>query len=362
MWFNIKSNWYLQKKNDFSAKEKEKETPTGEGFQQEEIINNFCNLKNDLIQEQAGNEQRQKDFRINFNKRNYNSFTYPDWLQNSLKIILINIEDSFKQYEKTLSYYNEQIKESIKKILNEKINFYEASSEYNDLKMNIQQTISDQKKRESDSLNKKNNDITSAFMGYMRDKISSSMGDLKRLVKEITEIKKNNETFLQECQKKVNYIIKKENEIKNNNYFMANEIKKKEENLDILKRNRVILVTHITFLNSNKDKLSKMIEDFNMIEKSNLNNTYQNEEIWEKILKNITKLNDEIGIEINNKKNNPQESIDFAFIESEIKNISNAPAFILKDSFYNKEDKDKAYNNLKEKEKLIVPKIYYDNR
>ena len=105
-----------------------------------------------------------------------------------------------------------------------------------------------------------------------------------------------------------------------------------------------------------------MIEDFKMIEKNNLNNTYQNEEICEKILKNITKLNDEIGIEINNKKNNPQESIDFAFIESEIKNISNAPAFILKDSFYDKGDKDLAYNNLKEKEKLIVSKIYYDNR
>ena len=128
----------FKKKNDFSAEEKEKETPTGEGFQQEEIINNFCNLKNDLIQEQAGNEQRQKDFRINFNKRNYNSFTYPEWFQNSLRIILTNIEDSFKQYERDLSSYNEQIKESIKKILNEKINFYEASSEYNDLKMNIQ--------------------------------------------------------------------------------------------------------------------------------------------------------------------------------------------------------------------------------
>ena len=162
--------------------------------------------------------------------------------------------------------------------------------------------------------------------------------------------------------KKVNYIIKKENEIKNNNYFMANEIKKKEENLDILKRNRDILVTHIIVLDSGNNKLSKMIEDFNMIEKSNLNNTYQNEEICEEILKNITKLNDEIGIEINNKKNDPQESIDFAFIESEIKNISNAPVFMLKDSFYDKEDKDKAYNNLKEKEKLIVSKIYYDNR
>ena len=139
----------FKNKNDFSANEKEKETPTGEGFQQEEIINNFCNLKNDLIQEQTGNEQRQKDFRINFNKRNYNSFTYPDWLQNSLKLILYDIEDSFKQYEKNLSYYNEQINESIKKILNEKINFYEASSEYNDLKMNIKQTITDQKKKGS---------------------------------------------------------------------------------------------------------------------------------------------------------------------------------------------------------------------
>ena len=136
----------------------------------------------------------------------------------------------------------------------------------------------------------------------MRKEISSHMDELKGLLKEITEIKNNNKIFLQECQKKVNYIIQKENKNKNNNYFMPNEIKKKEENLDILKRNKNLFVTHIIFLNSGNDKLSKMIEDFNMMEKSNLNNTYQNEEISEQILKNISKLNDEIGIEINKKK------------------------------------------------------------
>lgn len=154
----------LKNKNEFSVKEKENITPTGESFEEEGIVNNFCNLKNQLIQEQMGNEQRKRYFRINFNTKNYNSFTYPDWLQSSLKYNLIDIETSFKQYENALSSYNEQIKDSIKKILNEKNNFYEASMEYNNLKMNIQQTISSQKRKEADSINRKNTEITNAFI------------------------------------------------------------------------------------------------------------------------------------------------------------------------------------------------------
>lgn len=188
------------------------------------------------------------------------------------------------------------------------------------------------------------------------------MDKLKSLLKEITLIKNNNEKILKECQNKVNYITQKENEIKSKNYFMANEIKKKEQNLEILKRNKEILLAHITSLNTEKNKLSNMVENFNMIEKNNLNNNYQNEEICKEILNNITKLNDEIEIEINNKKYDPQKNLDFSFIDSEIKNIGNVAVFMLKDSFYDKEDKDLAYNNLKEKEKLIVSQIYYDNR
>ena len=49
------------------------------------VMNQLCDIKNEINEEIMGNEQRKKDFRINFNYKIYNSFTYPVWLQESLK-------------------------------------------------------------------------------------------------------------------------------------------------------------------------------------------------------------------------------------------------------------------------------------
>ena len=49
------------------------------------VMNQLCDIKNETNEEIMGNEQRKKDFRINFNYKIYNSFTYPVWLQESLK-------------------------------------------------------------------------------------------------------------------------------------------------------------------------------------------------------------------------------------------------------------------------------------
>ena len=340
----------------------EKETPVDTILEKKSIVDNYCSLKNDLIHEMEGNEERKRQFRINFNSKNYKSFIYPQWLQESIKYNLLNIEYSFEEYEKSIILFHQQIKESIIDILNEKISTSNFTN-YNNLKAKILQRISTQQKNETDSLNRKNNDIKNAFVIYIKGEISSKMNVLKKLFNEITEIKSRNENDIQEYQKQLVYLIQKENNINNKIYFMPNEIKNKNENLNIIRISKDNLNTHIYYLKDENDKISKMIEQFNVIEQNNYNINYQDENICNEIIKSITNLINEIEIEMNNIKNNPQKNFSILKINSYIKNINDAPVFLLKDSFYdNEEDNDQTFSKLKEEEKSAITKIFYDKR
>ena len=364
--FKIISNKIENVENEVNFSYKEKETPKdlkNENIERKEIIDNYCVLKNDLIDQMEGNEQRKRDFIIKYNEKKYSSFTYPKFLQDNLRMNLMYIENSFQEYEKNISSYYGQIKESIKNCLDEKTYLYNANIDYNNLKGNILQIITEQKKKEKDSLSKKNREIENAYVNFIKKDICSRMDNLKQLFNKILEIKSKNENDIQELEKQFNYLNQKEKDINNKTYFMPNEIRKKIENLNIIRTNKDLLSALIKNLKDENDNLSGMIDSFETIEKKNSNNNYKYENICNEIIEKMVKLNNQMENAINNKKNKPLDNFSISQIISKIKIINDAPAFLLKDSFYDNEvSDDQTINRLKEKEKSIITKIFHENR
>ena len=98
-------------------------------------IINFCNLKNMVMSEIEDVNRRKEKFIKKFNYINNNLFTYPSSLTNSFNDILNSFKNNYLiNFELSLKNINNQIKEKIRNILNDKINFSQACEEYDKLK------------------------------------------------------------------------------------------------------------------------------------------------------------------------------------------------------------------------------------
>ena len=326
------------------------------------VMNQLCDIKNEINEEIMGNEQRKKDFRINFNYKIYNSFTYPVWLQESLKDKLQRIENSFIRYENKMNKLNDKVKQTINNYINGYIDITKVNSiccELNDIKGLTEQ----QKKLEKEILEKKDIDIKNAFQFYMKKEFNSKFDNLKNLLDKIKNINDIYEKNIQECQKLNIDINQKENEIKNKYCLIASEIKKKNENLNLLKNDKEKLINHINLLDKEKNKLNKLIKNFNELEQKKEEINYLDENLCNNELKNLETLIDEFEKELNNQNNNTNQNLIISEISFNIQNLNFASEFILKNSFCDiMNNDDPIYNKFREQEKIIVSKIFDDNR
>lgn len=198
-------------------------------------IINFCNLKNIVMSEIEEVNRRKEKFIKKFNSINNNLLTYPSSLTNSFNDILNSFKNNYLiNFKLSLKNINNQIKEKIRNILNDKINFFQACEEYDKLKKKFYEEVSEQNEMENNLLERKKKYIISALIKYREKEYSLDIKEIKNFTNQVTPAKNGIDEEIKKFQNEIISIDKIEKEINALNCFISFEIKKKEENLEIL--------------------------------------------------------------------------------------------------------------------------------
>ena len=330
-------------------------------------IINFCNLKNMVMSEIEDVNRRKEKFIKKFNSINNNLFTYPSSLTNSFNDILNSFKNNYLiNFELSLKNINNQIKEKIRNILNDKINFSQACEEYEKLKKNFDEEVSEQNEIEKNLLERKKKYIINALIKYREKEYSLDIKDIKSFVNQITPVKNDIDEEIKKFKNEIISVDKIENEINALNCFISFEIKKKEENLEILIQYRTDLNNCKNILDEKSSQLNELIIEMNEIENSSIN--FKNEFEYYKTKNRITNLRKKLEKEINNLNNNiSNKNILFSNIKIDIENIGSNSIkesyVIIKDNLKNnKYNEDQVYFKFINKEEKSLIKIFYDNR
>ena len=146
----INSLEYLIEKDEKISKNKI--IPKDVNSKDRENIFNFLKLKDKVILEIKGINDRRNSFIKKFNEKIYDSFIYPSSLQNALDFNLNNMKKSFNNFQNNLNSYNKEIISEIKNNLYNPVNSYNFEVKYNTIKNNIDDANQNQTNLENNSL------------------------------------------------------------------------------------------------------------------------------------------------------------------------------------------------------------------
>ena len=169
------------------------------------------------------------------------------------------------------------------------------------------------------------------------------------------------EKDIQKGQNEINSINQKEIEFNNNICFMPNDIKKKDKNLNILRKRNEYLDSHINSCTQEISKINKMNNDFNTIKRNHNENNYENNYSFNKIKEDINYLKNRIEKELDNINNN--RNLIFVNANFNIQDLNNDSEFIIQDFFVsNQSNNDPTYNKFKIYEKNALTTYFLENR
>ena len=335
-------------------------------------------LKDRVISEIKKIGKKKEDFKNNFNNKNLklfkyplqnslDKFTYPDDLQNSLDNILTNTLNSFHNFEETLNSCNKEIKEEITNILNKAIKPISKGNKkdlpesplYNQLNSRINEEIQRLNFEQNNANQKRNQQVINAFH---KEQINLELNQLRNSINQINDFLIWLDRNTQNCQSLIDTLNQDENKIRNKFCFLANEVKKKNQILESIKKDKDNLNMKKNTFNSKSGKLKNTINNFYMLEQEFTNyNGYEY---------SFDDANQEISnfkVEIKNLMNeiNIFDRSDNFINRGIVSNFYNLDdvEFLIQDSFYNLEDvSDPIYNSFIEKEKQMLITIFKNKR
>ena len=314
-------------------------------------LNNLIDLKENIIKEIKGINNRKQNLINNFNNIK-NEFVYiTNSIQGSINENLNNIDMHYDNFSKKLNEHKNRIKTIIKDILDNKIDSTKTKSIYENIKNDFQTTKSNQKNTENDILEKRKKDILASIIKNRKNDIYSRLNNIKNYYNQINNIKNKLDENITKINNEINLLNEKEKNINSKEYYisyqlkMIEDIKKYIENLNNL-RNCLI---------NKRSILLKIINDYNKIEQCNLDNYLENDKYYNRKINEINNLKIEMEKGINNNNTNIDN------IKSNYEKLDEESNYIIKLSFNNNYNKDQTYVKLRQDEEKSLIKLYNDN-
>ena len=342
-----KNNSDLNK--NYKFEEVEEENP-----EKEKLIQ-FCNLNDKIITEIDGIEERENKFENTLNKlKTEYEFSF------SLEKYLNKFEESIKSFKKNLNFYQDNIKEIIEKIIQNKIELNYVNNEYDALNNKINECINGQDNYEKELIKEKNIDFEKAKIGYIKCQINLKFNDLRKLIDKMQNIKIKVNNNITKCKNLSKLIIQKENQ----NFFISFQIKDKQEKSKTYKEHKNNINMHIESLNNQIKIINKIVNNFETLESNNNKLNYFSDHSFEKSNKQLESVQELINNtiqNINDIKNFLEQSEKFLNIEEE------KMSDLIKDYYYviidsSNKIHDKIYLNLRLYEEKILIDSFKGNK